>query len=224
MGNSTVINVLGSSPRMRGTRLRPLRPRRARGIIPAYAGSTEVRCCPRPTRGDHPRICGEHLATAVDAPEAVGSSPHMRGALLGVAENGLSEGIIPAYAGSTRCPRHRRFALRDHPRICGEHASGSYPARASLGSSPHMRGAREGPAHELVVAGIIPAYAGSTTTAAPRRPSRRDHPRICGEHLIGTVVPNIPTGSSPHMRGALLADSAVVSSLGIIPAYAGSTI
>ena len=32
-----------------------------------------------------------------------------------------AEGIIPAYAGSTKAKRAAQRLARDHPRICGEH-------------------------------------------------------------------------------------------------------
>ena len=138
------------------------------GIIPAYAGSTlsetddalrEVGSSPH-TRGarrtthmpaaarrDHPRIRGEHLRERVLA-EPV-------------------DGIIPAYAGSTPFLSLHKMVL--------------------LGSSPHTRGAPEVQGdrqqhggdhprirgeHECIlgattkIAGIIPAYAGSTTPSS----------------------------------------------------------
>ena len=72
----------------------------------------------------------------------------------------------------------------------------------------------------------------------------RDHPRVCGEHFSDTARFVIPLGSSPRMRGTLLAlfclrffvwdhprvcgehcDGNTVCMLiyGIIPAYAGNT-
>ena len=74
----------------------------------------------------------------------------------------FDEGIIPAYAGSTRAWRR----------------SGSAPT----GSSPHTRGAREFGRHFLFDAGIIPAYAGSTLFSLDAIHQTRDHPRIRGEH------------------------------------------
>ena len=133
-------------------------------IIPAYAGSTffsaselsKASGSSPHTRGapelsgrlcrhaeDHPRIRGEH------------------GVALGLGERLV--GIIPAYAGSTGflfafdasqrgssphtrgapCSRYAApFALKDHPRIRGEHHSGAERERRSRW--------------------IIPAYAGST--------------------------------------------------------------
>ena len=48
--------------------------------------------------------------------------------------------------------------------------------------------------------GIIPAYAGNTNFGMPFSFARRDHPRVCGEHLVFVVVV-VVVGSSPRMRG-----------------------
>ena len=91
------------------------------------------------------------------------------------------------------------------------------------GSSPHTRGAHSGPFHDVNLLGIIPAYAGSTTSSPPRAAGRGDHPRIRGEH--GWPAHHIkPTmGSSPHTRGAPIFDDSDFHFSRIIPAYAGST-
>ena len=54
----------------------------------------------------------------------VGSSPHTRGARVGVAASDGVQGIIPAYAGSTNRRESEWSALWDHPRIRGEHVEG----------------------------------------------------------------------------------------------------
>ena len=71
----------------------------------------------------------------------------------------------------------------DHPRIRGEHPRGRFRDRRHPG--------------------IIPAYAGSTSSRKMTQASRADHPRIRGEH---------PRGRFRDRRHP-----------GIIPAYAGST-
>ena len=153
-----------------------------------------------------------------------GSSPRMRGAPVERIEHGLQHGIIPAYAGSTTACRTRCPARRDHPRVCGEHQSPSSIPRVRSGSSPRMRGARGAAGRYLHVHGIIPAYAGSTTR--PSNPSswRRDHPRVCGEHHFAVMITAFFPGSSPRMRGALISASPALPCIGIIPAYAGSTV
>ena len=92
-----------------------------------------------------------------------------------------------------------------------------------FGSSPHTRGARARGRGRRAGAGIIPAYAGSTTAAAAKQTPRRDHPRIRGEHANALVAASRALGSSPHTRGAHQAGISQSIGCGIIPAYAGST-
>ena len=70
---------------------------------------------------------------------------------------------------------------------------------------------------------IIPAYAGSTPAPSCGAASRRDHPRIRGEHGAAQDARDGREGSSPHTRGARVHvfDDGICR--GIIPAYAGST-
>ena len=71
---------------------------------------------------------------------------------------------------------------------------------------------------------IIPAYAGSTASKRSSIPSSRDHPRIRGEHVRASLMPPYQRGSSPHTRGAHGSGDPRVEAVGIIPAYAGSTL
>ena len=169
---------------MRGTLARigrmPCRPR----IIPAYAGNTPDHRRRKSYQGDHPRVCGEHLLNDGTLFLLSGSSPRMRGTLTGCPHLAQMCGIIPAYAGNTLHISGSKGAIMDHPRVCGEHLGrlAILPTRA--GSSPRMRGTR-GLGHlQRFQAGIIPAYAGNTISAASCICSSRDHPRVCGEHTV----------------------------------------
>ena len=215
--------VLGSSPRMRGAlgHIDEVRPRK--GIIPAYAGSTDSNSWRRSRGQDHPRVCGEHQAALRVARRFEGSSPRMRGAHDMINHGAQVKGIIPAYAGSTFeecCMSHAR---RDHPRVCGEHERCHAGSVRRLGSSPRMRGALHELVVDIVFVGIIPAYAGSTTVDSDGVLVFQDHPRVCGEHVLyaGSIIR--ATGSSPRMRGALSSISSISIPWRIIPAYAGST-
>ena len=96
-------------------------------------------------------------------------------------------------------------------------------AAAVEGSSPHTRGALARFGRILKIEGIIPAYAGSTSSYPTCDLPRTDHPRIRGEHYVNSVYPALAAGSSPHTRGARPVDGHVAAANGIIPAYAGST-
>ena len=175
-------NLMGSSPHTRGARTNDGGLHELYGIIPAYAGST--RCVQSNARlhGDHPRIRGEHTTRPRTRRTARGSSPHTRGAHEVDKPKPLGDGIIPAYAGSTRRRTRYRTGCWDHPRIRGEHSETPAALVESVGSSPHTRGARKADARRAVLRGIIPAYAGSTESPIRRWRSSRDHPRIRGEH------------------------------------------
>ena len=108
--------------------------------------------------------------------------------------------------------------------MCGEHFIISARGLGKTGSSPHVRGALSQLQCPCRWLGIIPACAGSTRTLRGFRTGRWDHPRMCGEHRICCQSCKISTGSSPHVRGALVQDFLQGLSTGIIPACAGSTV
>ena len=107
--------------------------------------------------------------------------------------------------------------------MCGEHAASDFSIALTRGSSPRVRGtpkeARDGPANRR----IIPACAGNTLPTSQARRRHWDHPRVCGEHRVGTVQ-GIPIGgSSPRVRGTRLVSGVGRGGRGIIPACAGNT-
>ena len=172
-------------------------------IIPAYAGSTPSTSGQVGGDADHPRIRGEHAARRSILRMSPGSSPHTRGARRRFHADGRRVGIIPAYAGSTIRTWTPPRDPADHPRIRGEHSS-VLPGTAKIwGSSPHTRGALDGPDRFDRDGRIIPAYAGSTKW---------------DEFLLMSRL-----GSSPHTRGARSVRHGADGGSGIIPAYAGST-
>ena len=153
----------GSSPRARGA----LKARPAVlgcvGIIPACAGSTMRGEQVGALGGDHPRVRGEHSDPGCAPHTRAGSSPRARGAQLDLRAVLRQVGIIPACAGSTTASISSAPQVRDHPRVRGEHTPRTAPKYSKAGSSPRARGAplRDDPG--VLLAGIIPACAGSTS-------------------------------------------------------------
>ena len=174
------------------------------GIIPAYAGNTKDYREHTPHVRDHPRVCGEHCKGVLICGILLGSSPRMRGTPSQTQCAARPSGIIPAYAGNTVTIMKNPSKTWDHPRVCGEHCEGLFVASGDVGSSPRMRGTPARYCASRSNAGIIPAYAGNTSTTRARRCLPRDHPRVCGEHQSGAPIQFV--------------------GLGIIPAYAGNTI
>ena len=193
----------GSSPRMRGTLTALGEVVVHAGIIPAYAGNTSPYDVYFTPSRDHPRVCGEHLIEETSESMDRGSSPRMRGTLWLERVRSEDIGIIPAYAGNTE------------PLLL--------PKLRTLGSSPRMRGTHYRSVHREHGHGIIPAYAGNTSPTAAIHPTRRDHPRVCGEHRVVITVLIKHSGSSPRMRGTREASGPSMRFRGIIPAYAGNT-
>ena len=81
-GRADIKKPPGSSPHVRGAPIIFEAEQRWHGIIPACAGSTLTSGRSRPPRWDHPRMCGEHVLLILLSPFVLGSSPHVRGALL----------------------------------------------------------------------------------------------------------------------------------------------
>ena len=167
---------------------------------------------------------GEHCSSTLSLTPRRGSSPHARGTPWKLQVGGAFSGIIPACAGNT-------FPLMisppfggDHPRMRGEHCSNRSFSSPCQGSSPHARGTHSGSPWVPLDQGIIPACAGNTWSRCRAHPSRRDHPRMRGEHLSTCSVTSAKKGSSPHARGTLVTGADVVLFPGIIPACAGNTV
>ena len=213
----------GSSPRMRGTPFMSSIVYIFTGIIPAYAGNTKAEAWRALRRRDHPRVCGEHSIRPAKLTGDLGSSPRMRGTLLGFLVGQEHCGIIPAYAGNTVGSGRWPDRCWDHPRVCGEHPPTVCQGVSGLGSSPRMRGTPEENVVVLNNGGIIPAYAGNTLSIFPSNAFKRDHPRVCGEHEVVTNYADAAKGSSPRMRGTQKHPRGTVGAEGIIPAYAGNT-
>ena len=168
-------------------------------------------------------MCGEHVEPSSYWPVCLGSSPHVRGARVSSLISIPSSGIIPACAGSTSPRPKARQIPRDHPRMCGEHTRPASFIRFQRGSSPHVRGARDVSRIADFFDGIIPACAGSTAAVPELLGCAGDHPRMCGEHHVTTIRWLTSSGSSPHVRGALVGHLHGLRDCGIIPACAGST-
>ena len=109
----------GSSPRVRGLRRRPGLCSTPSRIIPARAGFTPApRIVFYPLK-DHPRACGVYLSGFPLSCCSLGSSPRVRGLLVGREAHWPAQRIIPARAGFTRGTRRCPGTSWDHPRACG---------------------------------------------------------------------------------------------------------
>ena len=86
---------------MRGKEVRALGETLEKGITPAYAGKSLVAAKPAFPDQDHPRLCGEKLATFAHSSKVTGSPPPMRGKVTMTQKLELARRITPAYAGKS---------------------------------------------------------------------------------------------------------------------------
>ena len=213
----------GSSPRVRGKLVLAHRVRRARGLIPARAGKTVGWRGAHWTPTAHPRACGENTGFGLRTIRSLGSSPRVRGKRQGGRGRGARRGLIPARAGKTldRSSAWRRMGA--HPRACGENARERSAARREKGSSPRVRGKRLRPPVGEVLARLIPARAGKTSSAAFPLSGGAAHPRACGENWPASGMTASGAGSSPRVRGKRVLEGDEGRKVGLIPARAGKT-
>ena len=117
---STASILIGPSPHVRGTRIRPVQERPCARFIPACAGNASLIGQGLPSMTVHPRIRGERTRNQTVTTQLHGSSPHTRGTRHPSPGSSRPGRFIPAYAGNAR-PHPTRF--RDttvHPRMRGE--------------------------------------------------------------------------------------------------------
>ena len=111
-----------------------------------------------------------------------------------------------------------------HPRVCGENPKLKGTQFSEAGSSPRVRGKQAEEKEREAGNRLIPACAGKTRGRRIPHSHARAHPRVCGENSDGFLVGDSEQGSSPRVRGKLLASLARVQNARLIPACAGKTL
>ena len=193
-------------------------------LIPACAGKTAERAERLPHLQAHPRVCGENKTKARFNLDALGSSPRVRGKRGSLSSSKRHAGLIPACAGKTTMRTLKTDRRGAHPRVCGENAEQRVLGTRFSGSSPRVRGKPSSPKNTSNASGLIPACAGKTLIDVLEVPTRRAHPRVCGENEDVDVNTTTAAGSSPRVRGKLLASTAKQLADRLIPACAGKTV
>ena len=205
VAGSLVFNIGGSSPRVRGTRRWPLdhivlNP----GSSPRVRGTPATACRVAASSSVHPRVCGERM---VDMPPG----DH-------------NDRFIPACAGNARRKSaSRRPLLRFIPACAGNAYSGQRPGQQSAGSSPRVRGTPRLDARRPSSASVHPRVCGERCRCYARQSNcMRFIPACAGNAL--TVSRRDPDrfGSSPRVRGTLMAGCWVSLTQRFIPACAGN--
>ena len=131
-------------------------------------------------------------------------------------------GITPACAGNRRLGSRYQLFNGDHPRVCGEQASGPPRAAIRLGSPPRVRGTEYSMYNMFCQYGITPACAGNSSSAASSTSPSQDHPRVCGEQVGAVAEMPRARGSPPRVRGTEDLRRQGGGHRGITPACAGN--
>ena len=131
---------VGSSPRVRGTVNVIFGHRPSHRFIPACAGNGPSAPSGLPACPVHPRVCGERTPKVMRETNRPGSSPRVRGTVVGLNASGDAVRFIPACAGNGFRVAHPTSRVPVHPRVCGERRLFLRFALYSLGSSPRVRG------------------------------------------------------------------------------------
>jgi len=193
------------------------------GLIPACAGQTEGVKAAGAAAGAHPRVCGADEDDNVGVVNSIGSSPRVRGRLMGSIGFPSWWGLIPACAGQTRTWWRCQPLRRAHPRVCGADKGGTCHVERPGGSSPRVRGRLSPASISCPVSGLIPACAGQTRLPRTSGAAPGAHPRVCGADLTDGGTANTLEGSSPRVRGRRDHAFQRNQQAGLIPACAGQT-
>lgn len=72
--------------------------------------------------------------------------------------------------------------------------------------------------------GLIPAHTGNTLRVRGYAKINQAHPHTRGENLASAASGLVGMGSFPHTRGPSVTSPSVRSHMGLLPAYAGTTL
>ena len=107
------------------------------------------------------------------------------------------------------------------PRVCGEKSPSPAPCTRATGSPPRMRGKVVAHCVRQNAVRITPAYAGKRPGNVSGAHNVWDHPRMCGEKALQTLLAVGLLGSPPHVRGKADVLDFLQFGFGITPACAG---
>ena len=137
---AVTISLVGSSPRMWGTRLNiPVGSATIR-FIPTHVGNSVTFFSSTSTGTVHPHACGELPMVCVSGRDTFGSSPRMWGTHPPPSDQLLQGWFIPTHVGNSSfvCPWNPSRMV--HPHACGELEETKKYVFDGDGSSPRMWG------------------------------------------------------------------------------------
>ena len=158
----SVDRVSGSSPRMWGTHVGPVRCNLLARFIPTHVGNTGFLGALGCKDAVHPHACGEHFVLPRIGKINTGSSPRMWGTLSERRQVAEEVRFIPTHVGNTSRASGATATATVHPHACGEHLQAPAPLAVGVGSSPRMWGTRSAPPGRDRRRRFIPTHVGNT--------------------------------------------------------------
>jgi len=146
-------------------------------------------------------VYGELLEPPNTINERHGSSPRVRGTLLGQHHPMIGDRFIPACTGNCILCAVASAGKAVHPRVYGELGPWVDTEVLDHGSSPRVRGTPPIAYAPITSIRFIPACTGNSF---PKRSSSSGcpvHPRVYGELTAASSGSTAPHGSSPRVRG-----------------------
>ena len=108
--------------------------------------------------------------------------------------------------------------------MCGEKAAvGTVVGVVGSGSPPRVRGKEQYRELAILRKRITPACAGKSLCPRCSVKLYQDHPRVCGEKLVSTLLCQALPGSPPRVRGKAMIPSSPQAQIRITPACAGKS-
>ena len=136
----------------------------------------------------------------------------------------LRNRITPTYVGNTPGCGWDTGRKRDHPHVCGEYNGTSSLNTFGSGSPPRMWGIPKAFSLPYRSRRITPTYVGNTVPVLHLLYGHEDHPHVCGEYSLSSIMAMILLGSPPRMWGIQLILPAPESEIRITPTYVGNTV
>ncbi len=215
--------VIGSPPRMWGTRIQPVS-RRIQAAV-------------------HPHACGEHRCLGLALPVLSGSPPRMWGTRQQSSKSLGAAWFTPTHVGNTisqigpiprltvhphACGEHKGPAAPAagagvHPHACGEHTLHNRHRRVFFGSPPRMWGTLHSFVKFFHCGRFTPTHVGNTLPPASQVSRLPVHPHACGEHMHARYRSAPDCGSPPRMWGTLHARCIWLATSRFTPTHVGNT-
>ena len=195
--------LLGSSPRLWGTRRRRGGGRDCYRFIPTPVGNTRRWRFSPSWPPVHPHACGEHDLETGPSRGLHGSSPRLWGTRRQTWDGSVRLRFIPTPVGNT-----------EGLQVIG---------LGQGGSSPRLWGTLGASVFCFTLLRFIPTPVGNTIAERRYKVNASVHPHACGEHKDFLALYRIWTGSSPRLWGTREKEIAEAQAARFIPTPVGNT-